>query len=453
MAVRFVLLLLLATQSLCSSGLQELNTQAWGLPVDSHKKALSKLLPNKKASVGLHSANDAARNEGGCSWDNYMSQCGVSLSATAEHFSQSDSGYAQLIAQFATCEALGTADVCNADDNCLWDSEHLRCGFAQIDVGHEDSPCVAEAPAMTGVYIYSQICTALKDNSTCVANSKCTWDEVCDADDWLFLYKFTHKDFNEVISYKSLLYIDQFTKEFDPSKAVFTYEDILDWDPVSTDCPEDSPSLTCDFADAIYKSELPVVIYCNIKYSQFFQFPSCLQDPLCNFDYSSLTCSASEKIAVEAVIHGLEILNPSIEQEADREIMKTILDCAKFEGPSDCTGSCMWFESEGGSCGIGDVMWMSKVAELGEGTDDPVCMYISTLANSGCVDIEDSEECLDNTNCVVQIYDECTPSTDYLIADVLTDEAIAATYSELQEQCSAYDTADTCEAASDSSES
>lgn len=77
------------------------------------------------------------------------------------------------------------------------------------------------------------------------------------------------------------------------------------------------------------------------------------------------------------------------------------------------SGSCTWFESEDleseeGSCGVGDEMWMRKVADLGE--DDPVCTFLSTLADSGCVDIVKPEECDANANCIVDIYEGEIPS-------------------------------------------
>lgn len=49
------------------------------------------------------------------------------------------------------------------------------------------------------------------------------------------------------------------------------------------------------------------MLYCGIKYGQFFDFALCFQDPLCNFDFTAATCSAADSVIEEAVIDGLKV--------------------------------------------------------------------------------------------------------------------------------------------------
>ena len=79
--------------------------------------------------VGLQSVR---KNRNLCSWDEVSSTCGVSLVAAAELLRQSDSSYAQFVAQFAvrqmcvfrsstTKQALGMCSIGNCEVlSCCW---------------------------------------------------------------------------------------------------------------------------------------------------------------------------------------------------------------------------------------------------------------------------------------------------------------------------------------------
>ena len=65
-------------------------------------------------------------------------------------------------------------------------------------------------------------------------------------------------------------------------------------------------------------------------------------------------------------------------------------------------GDCVWSPAEDG-CDSTDVQTLRAMAKLGEGESDPVCTYMSTLADSGCVDVAFYEECSEHSSCTWQV--------------------------------------------------
>ena len=63
----------------------------------------------------------------------------------------------------------------------------------------------------------------------------------------------------------------------------------------------------CEFVDEMLSWLLPTMFYCQLKYSELSQLPGCLQDPLCDYDYLTLSCSAHDDISKRAVIKGFEV--------------------------------------------------------------------------------------------------------------------------------------------------
>jgi len=295
--------------------------------------------------------------------------------------------------------------------------------------------------------VHSPICKAIKEGETCVRAVDCSWNDEnqeCAADMFKLYYKFTKEDYVQTIGYKSPQYIEDFTEHVDPTSPSFDWQSILDWKPQPTDCPEASQPLVCDFTDVVLATLVPTMFYCQLRYSGLFQFPSCLRDPVCDYDFLTLSCTAHESIGRKAVIEAFEATNPFVEHEIDRELITASINCYKIANMTECTGSCTWSPTDEG-CDSSDSLTFQALSKPGEGGDDPVCTYFSTVGSSACVDIEYQEECDENTNCAWKVDEECWPTAAYLIRDVtLRDKAIGGSYRQLQERCAGYSTHVAC---------
>lgn len=56
-----------------------------------------------------------------------------------------------------------------------FDRRHCRCFYPFFAHGHENSPCVENAPALTQFFEYSPYCETISDQKSCSMVDQCLW--------------------------------------------------------------------------------------------------------------------------------------------------------------------------------------------------------------------------------------------------------------------------------------